>query len=247
MRLVCKTVVLSAMLFGAHLLRADWNPEMLWKDRDPSLLASEDIVALKKRVCEGLQNSWCSKEKIHLLMDLVLMEKPRLCVEIGAFTGSSVLPVASSLHHLRRGKIYAIDAWSNVIAVRNMEADDPNKTWWATVNMYSVQEAFSLLMSAFAVRDFVQPIPLPSEEAIDFINQEIDFLHLDGDYSEEGALLDVELYVPKVKKGGYILLSNIFTMVNKKPPKLKAFHVLAESCEIVADIENENAVLFRKN
>jgi hypothetical protein len=71
-------------------------------------------------------------------------------------------------------------------------------------------------------------------------------LHLDGDYSEKGSMQDVELYLPRVKSGGYVLLSNLFTMVKGKAPKMKSFTALFDTCEMVCEIERDNAVLFRK-
>lgn len=59
-------------------------------------------------------------------MDVVYTTRPGVCVEIGAFTGSSVLPVAATLKYLGAGKIFAIDAWSNEEAVRYLSPNDPN-------------------------------------------------------------------------------------------------------------------------
>ena len=42
-----------------------------------------------------------------------------------------------------------------------------------------------------------------SSDCVDMIDK-IDILHIDGNHEEESSYRDVELYVPKVKKGGYI-------------------------------------------
>lgn len=39
--------------------------------------------------------------------------------------------------------------------------------------------------------------------------QEIDMLHIDGNHAHESATGDVNLYVPKVKSGGYIWFDDI--------------------------------------
>jgi len=45
---------------------------------------------------------------------------------------------------------------------------------------------------------------MTSEEYSNIINYEIDILHIDGNHEEESSCKDVELYLPRVKKGGYV-------------------------------------------
>lgn len=200
---------------------------------------------LKSQVIHHLEGSWCSKEKADLIMNLLLFEKPEICVEIGVFNGSSLLPIASTLKYLNHGTVYAIDAWSNKIAIQNMDENDPNKPWWSTVSMSDAKNSFYQMLKHWELEPFCKVISTSSEKACEKIPT-IDFLHLDGDYSEKGSLQDVTLYLPKVKKGGYILISNLYIIVNKKYPKQKAFAHLFESCEVITRIENGNAVLLQK-
>src|SRR5690348_4614810 len=107
----------STLVFSISPLHSDWDPEYCFPDDDISVLDDFIFKNLKEDMVSCLKNSWCSKEKIQLLMDLVYMTKPEVCVEIGAFTGSSVLPVAATLKYLQHGTMIAIDAWSNAEAV----------------------------------------------------------------------------------------------------------------------------------
>lgn len=224
---------------------ADWSPEDI-EDADVTKVQDTKYQSLKASILYGLKGSWCSEEKTHLLMDLVVLTKPKICVEIGACTGSSVLPVAAALKFLGSGKVYAIDAWSNQIATRYWDDQDPNKPWWSTVDMKAVQQSYKNLLKAWKVEEVCTTLAAPSENAVKKFNHNIDFLHLDGDYSEKGSMADLENYLPHVKEGGYILLSNFFVMVNGKQPKVKCFKKLVSECEIVAEIERDNAILFRK-
>lgn len=244
-----KIIFIFAALFASYTLQADWDPDSIIGEEgvEPSKeLQNPSFTKLKEDVSHFLKGSWCSKEKSDLLMDLILLTKPQRCVEIGAFTGSSVLPVAATLKYLGTGKVYAIDAWSAGQAIKNLENDDPNKVWWSHVDMKAVYTQFGQMVRTWGVTSYCVPVCKPSNLALSVIPESIDFLHLDGDYSEVGSTEDVKLYLPRVKSGGYILLSNLFTMVKNKQPKLKAFCTLLDSCEIVAEIERDNAVLFRK-
>lgn len=225
---------------------AEWNPEYCLMDDDISVLQDAEYVEMKSKVCAALKNTWCSEEKANLLMDLTMVTRPKVCVEIGAFVGSSVLPVAATLQIMNQGQMYAVDAWSNTVACRFLDDTDPNKAWWSTVDMNAVKGMFDHLMNEWMLEKTCVVMHNPSMEAVNEIG-EIDFLHIDGDYSTKGSMEDVTMYVPKVREGGYILFSNLYTMVNGKQPRLKAFCKLFESCEMICSIEKDNAILFRKN
>ena len=228
-------------------LHAEWNPEefLAMDSRPTNTLINRDFLTLKGRVMAALKSSWCSKEKINLLMDLVYFIRPEVCVEIGAFSGSSVLPVATILKLQNCGKIYAIDAWSNQEAVKYLAENDPNRTWWASVNMQEIRKILDQMIHSWHLNGICLPIQGSSKNAVGLV-PEIDFLHLDGDYSEVGSRSDVALYFPKVKSGGYILLSNVAIIVNDEQPKLESFYDLLNKCELICEVDNSNAILFRK-
>lgn len=233
-------------LLAFNCIYADWDPEYCLPDDDISVL--EDLVFknMKENMIQYLKGTWCSEEKVRLLMDLVYVTQPRVCVEIGVLTGSSILPVAATLAYLEQGSVMAIDAWSNAIAIRNMDLDDPNRAWWSTVDMEGAYKLFESRLSLYGLINYCDVIREDSKSAAKLV-EEIDFLHLDGDYTEKGSLEDVQIYLPKVKPGGYILLSNLFVMVKGKAPKMKAFSELFDACEMVCEIDRDNVVLFKKN
>ena len=237
------------VLISPSTLRAEWNPqESLFDCIDPSAFQSlndPNFLHLKKYIIEFLKDSWCSKEKINLLMDLTCLTHPQVCVEIGAFTGSSVLPVAATLRFQGNGKIFAIDAWSNEEAVKYLDDYDPNKSWWSKVNMVEAIQKFDQTIYSWHLNSYCTKIHESSENVVELLS-EIDFLHLDGDYSEYGSCKDVELYLPKVKTAGSILLSNVFIMVNEDQHKLQYFYNLFNACKMICEIENSNAILFKK-
>ena len=86
---------------------------------------------------------------------------------------------------------------------------------------------------------------MTSEQAIDHVPS-IDFLHIDGNFSEKGALFDSKQYLPKVVPGGYVLISNVLVMIGAKPAKMKALWPLFDQCDVVCEIDDGNTLLFRK-
>jgi hypothetical protein len=206
---------------------------------------SPECVQLEQKIVDFLKNSWCSEEKARLIFECVVANRPKVCVEIGAFTGSSTLPLLVGLQYLNHGKAYVIDAWSNKEAIRGLPKDDPNTVWWASLDMNAIKNQFIQTMDKWSLSPFFQVLHMSSKKAAKQL-PEIDFLHIDGNFSEEGALLDSQLYLPKVAPNGYILVSNLLTMIGNKPTKMKALWPFFEYCEIVCEIENGNAFLFRK-
>ena len=178
-------------------------------------------------------------------MDLIALTQPTVCVEIGVWDGGSLIPIAQALKYNNNGKVYAIDAWANDWATKYLEDKDPNKPWWSTVDMQQIYQIYKNRMKSLQLEPFCVEIRKPSLEAVNEL-PEIDFLHIDGDFSSKGTLLDIQAYIPKVKTGGYILFSNVFLMANSLQYKADGFMELIENCEIISSIDNDNAVLFQK-
>lgn len=237
----CLSVVLLASMSS---MQAEWDPECLLTENE-QVLNSPNLMKLENRVFEQVKNSWCSIDKAQLLMELVVLTKPKVCVEIGAFTGSSTLPMLAGLQYVGQGYAYIIDAWSAKEAVRGLPSGDPHTQWWADQHMKAAKKLFEQLLDQWSFRSYCQVLPMASRKAVGIMTA-IDFLHLDGNFSEEGALQDSELYVPKVVSGGYILLSNALTMVDGKPTKMKALWIIFDQCDIICELDAGNTLLFRK-
>lgn len=241
-----KLFFLLVFIFAcSNQVYADWNPESLHKNISLAPLSETKYQKLKSEVIKYLKNSWCSAEKATLLMDLTYLLQPKTCVEIGVSTGSSLLPVAASLGYIKNGTVFAIDAWSNSIAIEHLDNDDPNKPYWEKMNMNHTYSMFRQMLNSWKIGSICKIIQSPSKMAVNAVGS-IDFLHIDGSYSEQNSIEDVQLYLPKVKNGGYVLYSSIGWCVNGKLPRIKAFQLLLDCCEIVATIDNQNTFLVRK-
>jgi predicted O-methyltransferase YrrM len=188
---------------------------------------------------------WVSAAKIDLIMDLIYMTKPEVCVEIGVYRGSSILPIATALKYNQSGKVIAIDAWSNDVATQYLDWKDPNRSGWASVDMNWLYSTSMQRLESRNLKGYCTVLRTSSQDAVQQVD-EIDFLHIDGDHSQVGSLEDVNLYLPKVKSGGFILYSNLYIMVDGKAPKMEAFALLLDECEMVCAIDRDNTILFRK-
>jgi hypothetical protein len=236
-------ILIPLFLTAFGSLQAAWEPEYIFAENyAPN---NPKLARLEQKVVSFLKNSWCSEKKAKLIIELVVNTKPQTCVDIGAFTGSSTLPMLAGLQYLGKGRAYVIDAWSNQEAIRGLPENDPNRAWWAQLDMKSIKNHFSNTMKQWSLTPYFQLLHMTSAQAVSQVPS-IDFLHLDGNISEAGALLDSQMYLPKVVPGGYVLLSNALVMIGGQPSKSKALWPLFDSCDLVCEIENGNVLLFKK-
>lgn len=58
--------------------------------------------------------------------------------------------------------------------------------------------------------DFCYGMCMSSRHALShFMNESIDILHINGNHTEANALADVQMFLPKLKKGGYLWFDDV--------------------------------------
>ncbi|KPK32767.1 MAG: hypothetical protein AMS24_03205 [Chlamydiae bacterium SM23_39] len=186
---------------------------------------------------------WCTVEKSEKMMNLIYNASPEICVEIGVFGGSSVYPTAMALKFLNKGKIYAIDPWENNECVEGYDKNDPNYIWWNKINLNKIYKSFKKMININKLSSFCQIMKMTSENAVNFFKDEsIDILHIDGNHTEQKSFLDVQNFLPKVKKGGFIWFDDANWNTTSK-----AINYLQENCEFLPNMSiNNTCLLFRK-
>lgn len=209
-----------------------------------TLKAYPFVDALKQEVTKVLPTleGWCSKEKAEAFIDLVIETKPDVCVEVGVFGGSSLYPVASALKYLGKGIVIGIDPWDKIECIKYFDPveDAEHLKWWGSLNVNYIYQSFNNMLRKQKLENYVKIIKQTSELAVSEIDQ-IDILYLDGNHSEYCSVQDVELYLPKVKEGGYIWIND--TLWKERQD---AVELLVDNCDVVRLIDNGNCILFKK-
>lgn len=200
---------------------------------------------LKDHVANVLPSiqGWCSQEKAMEFIDLVLKVKPEYCVEIGVYGGCSVFPVASALKYLGKGTIIGIDSWEKADCMKYIDPihNPEDFKWWSTIDLDGIYSLYTSLLRRFDLNGHVVTMKATSERALPYI-PEIDILYIDGAWSEEDSVRDVENYLPRVKLGGYIWVNDAIW-----EQKQMALEILEEKCEFIKCIDSGNCILFQKN
>lgn len=208
------------------------------------------IVEAHKKYDNQLCWGWCSLDKSGCFVDYVndicsRVENP-VCVEIGVFGGKSVLPVALELKRHNKGKVHAIDPWSNVEAGKGYEDQKKEYDYWTNVDLEYMHTFFLNLLKEYEIENYVNVIRSTSDAAPDF--DEIDFLFIDGQHTDQ-AVRDALKYATKVKLNGYCAVDDVtWGDVNKVPEILNAlgfFHIHSVDSNAMI-FKRTNMVDFRK-
>lgn len=209
-------------------------------------LQGSDWASYKKRTLEKISHisGWCTNEKALLIMDTIKANQCQNCIEIGVFAGKSLIPIARALKHNESGIVYGIDAWELQEAIKGLHVKDPNIAWYNTLNFEELMQQTRNVRKKYELKPFCKLVKKTSLAAVnDFANESIDFIHFDGSHSEEVATQDILNYFPKVKNGGFILLSNPNNLSNRQ-----ALVYLLERAELKTGFSREsNFLLFVKS
>lgn len=193
-------------------------------------ISSENIKHLAFEAMDKLEG-WCTKGKASVLIDLVLLSKPHKIVEIGVFGGKSLIPMAYALQANQIGTIFGIDPWDNQESVRGM--DGVNEEWWRNIDHEAILQGLIKKIALFDLEDQVRLIRSSSLDAP--LIADIDFLHIDGNHSEEASLIDVKKWTPLVRQGGIIIFDDLNWSGTKS-----AVEWLNENCINFMDFRGDN-------
>lgn len=201
---------------------------------------TEELLTEIKAV---VPNGWCSKEKASHLYSLIREHKPKLSIEIGAFSGSSLIPIGIGHKDNNSGVVLGIDTWSAAAAIKGHN-DQANDEWWKKINFPSIYAECNNAIDHFQLNDYCGTVRLDSVVFGGLLlNASVGFIHQDGNHSEEVTCEEVNLYYEKLETGGIWVADDC-----RWPTVLKSISILERLCEYVGEFPNgtEHYKVFRK-
>jgi hypothetical protein len=150
--------------------------------------------------------------KALVLADLIVSLRLRTFVEIGVYKGRSLLPIATMFRVLGEGTAIGIDPWSAQHALQHddhaFDADSAN-AWVEQQPWDETYQGVADRIELYGLSDHCQLIRMTSEEAApQFADGSVDMVHIDGNHDRAAVERDVELYLPKLKAGGVLVLDD---------------------------------------
>ena len=179
-------------------------------------------------------HGWMTKEKGTALVLSVLTNSPVIAVEIGVYSGRSLLAIAMALRENGSGMVFGIDPWAPGASVKGFPKTDENHRWWGDLNHESIYDMFMDDMNRLGLQNQITVLRGTSEDAFTHgdIPEPIDFLHIDGNHSEEASVYDVTHWVPKVRKGGHVWFDDMDWQTTKA-----AQQKLLETCNYATSVD----------
>ena len=154
------------------------------------------------------QDGWCSVEKANALVSTIMAIRPSLVVEVGIWSGKSLIPMALTLKKLNKGKLVGIDPWDNGASASGLKEGE-DKDWWGKVDHNRVFNVCQKWIASTQVEPYVEIHRCRSDEfKIEKLGL-IDFFHCDGNHGEEASVYDVTHYGSRVRRGGFLFMDDI--------------------------------------
>lgn len=175
---------------------------------EPSLRS--DLVAINEAIPLDAGGGG-SLLKVLVLADLIIAHDLNRVVEIGVYRGRLLLPLARLLTFIRRGEAIGIDPYSASAAVQHDEHRRPIDliAWAHSVDWETLYEELLSCVDRWKLGDRCRILRRSSQDAGDaFGRASIDLLHVDGNHDCEAVARDVELFLPKVRPGGFVVLDD---------------------------------------
>lgn len=143
-----------------------------------------------------------SEEKCHYLANFILRHQLKIGVEIGVYRGRCFVACAEAMDQLG-GHMTGIEPYQ----VSEMYQTDCSPairqalaTFLPTLDLITMEQTLRARMTCGSL------IRKTSLDAVNDVPLVLDFLNIDGNHDTASIILDLLLYVPKVRAGGWILL-----------------------------------------
>lgn len=201
----------------------------------------EDNLALEiKAAVEGFVHGWCSVDKALSLANSIFQVKAKICVELGVYSGRSLIPQAMALRSLGAGMVYGIDPWKKENAAEG-NCSEADKTWWQSINLDEIHNYCMGKIWEHDLDRFCCVIRSQSHHCHQLFDNVllkrrdkiIDLLHIDGCHSEEASTRDVELWLPRVRVGGHVFFDDVDWTTTAK-----AQEMILEKCDKIGQVGN---------
>lgn len=184
---------------------------------------------LEKAVNEYIphMDGWTTPDQCCAMIEKIIDTRAQICVDIGVFAARSTIAMGFAARQLNKSHVYGIDPWMPDAAEGNDDRQE-GKDWWRnSADLERIQWQAARKIWDHHLEPWVTLIRNKSEH-VHQLFPVIDFLNIDGGHSEIISCRDVELYVPKVRSGGFIFFDD-----TAWPSTQKALRLMEQSCDLI--------------
>jgi predicted O-methyltransferase YrrM len=149
-------------------------------------------------------DGWLSRKEAEVLWKLARNADGPI-VEIGSYMGRSTAALALGAAAGMMAQVYAVDAFVGPDGqYRTSLGNTPTKEIHG-----SSPELLRANLDAVGVNGQVEIVPLTSRDALRHVPDQCALLFVDGAHDYESVCTDLDLYMPRVKLGGYLVMHDV--------------------------------------
>src|SRR6266446_5665338 len=192
-------------------------------------------MILPKHIEDAIYNyfphmeGWCTPERGCEMAEHILETKAKVCVDIGVFAGRSTIAMGFAARQLVDSIVYGIDPWKIDSAVEGDTVEENAKWWKERSNLEQMHWQAMQVIWSHRLDPWVTIIRNGSQ----YVHQLfpiIDFLNIDGCHTEIASCRDVELYLPSLRSGSYLMFDD-----SDWGSTQKALSMIEEQCDLIND------------
>lgn len=157
---------------------------------------------------------WCPVDKARWMATWIVNQRASKIVEIGVFGGRSLMPMGMAVKFLVEhnpgysGKVVGVDSYDNTDSTEG-ETDLANRDWWAKTNLKRIREVAEQAIVSLGLAHIVELRVISSTQAVgSFEDGSMDLVHIDGQHAESVSCRDVNLWWPKLRVGGVMVMDD---------------------------------------
>jgi predicted O-methyltransferase YrrM len=153
-----------------------------------------------------------SPVKALVMAELIQFSQAELAVEVGVYRGRSFLPQAVAFRHIGRGRAIGVDPYESEAAVQTdaHEVGPAVVEWARTQDWDGLYLELSGRIERLGLGGQAELMRETSAAAAPrFGSASIGVLHIDGNHDRAAVELDISLWLPKVRPGGFVVLDDV--------------------------------------
>lgn len=146
---------------------------------------------------------WCTLEKAQRLYDLVIESDSQITCELGVFGGKSLIPMGLAHRDKGSGFVFGIDTWHKKASLQGTNSE-LNNEWWSKIDFEYIYNTVAKAIDYHELNDYCGTIRLNSQTVgLMTADNILDIIHQDSNHSSEAIIAELNLWIPKLKVGGY--------------------------------------------
>lgn len=160
----------------------------------------------------------CSLSKAYMMASLIRRHEMKSTVDIGVYRGRSLFPQALAHREYTGGLVYGVDPWSlseareEDLSFTDVEREEEIARFVRDTDWEYLYRGVERSRNELGYGEYSELLRRTSAEAAACFEEggvSFDLVHIDGNHDTVKVMQDVELYLPLLRKGGYIVLDDV--------------------------------------